>query len=153
MVVQEIIVEATTENKLNIVKRLSDQQNKAAPGTVPAVNVNAPDVTEGILSSIRVDGSTSETSDILNVLAAIGNSTGRGAAESKETSQPGSPSTSDAAVLLPPPTVVYVLILLNPNGISVIKETSLSIIEITSMVSQQSRLTNLACFLVVLCTA
>ena len=150
-VAQEIIVEATTENKGNSLKMFRDELNKAKQlltGTTSPANGSvaslAADISK-LVSGVAAGNSTSGLSGPLNGTLTVSERSTSTTAGSNDTT-PSSPSTLDLSLALHPPTYAFMLFLLDPNGVQVVTEISLSKIEITSQVSQQSCLNIYACF-------
>ena len=148
-VVQEIVTEATTENKANPLKTVADEMTTAtsllplgtppaAPSTVGMVG-DISDVVD-LITGIGSDNTTSESPDLAGLLDGIVNGTGLGTntgANSNDSVTSDTLSTTNPALLAHPPTYAFMLFQLDPNGIQVTTEISLSAIEITSQVSQQ----------------
>lgn len=155
---QEIVIAATTENKANTLKTIADEMNKAAsllpPGTTPAAPTTGsisdvlPDIID-IITGVGDDNTTSESPDLPGLLDGILNSTELGTntgADSNDTVRSEVLSTSNPALAAHPPTYAFMLFQLDPNGIQVTTEISLSAIEITSQVSHQPCLSHHGCF-------
>ena len=124
--VQDIVVEASIANTANALQMLIDELTVSVDDIV----LNAT-LASGPVDSVSA---TTESSALTSIYSAP-NIPQPGTEGSNDTSQ--SDLASLLTTVLDPPTHAFMLFSLDPNGIQVTTEMSLSTIEITSQVSQQ----------------